>query len=261
MLHVIRMMNNQSNKPAIMVHDKSMDPEGAIFQKFASHNISLAVIPHGTMLSVLQPIDVINKIFKDNLVKEWDKWNAITGIIRRATITDICGWVKNAWEEISKEVVSDSFKKCRISSALNGSEDKAKFPTVDSIIKEIKADDAIQRSRSQDDEFNNEYTIETEAEEEVNNNNNEKTNGDANEGPVTEIRAIFDEYVFTDTDQLAGTSAFVPLNPETMHPDHSQSSHLQPSLLRSDFIQSNQLPSTTNQVSRHSNINSAQYFR
>ncbi|PKC04634.1 hypothetical protein RhiirA5_362144, partial [Rhizophagus irregularis] len=93
MLHVIRMMSNQSNKPAIMVHDKSMDPEGEIFQKFASYNISLAVIPNGTMLSVLQPIDIINKIFKDNLIKEWDKWNAITGIIRRATITDICGWV------------------------------------------------------------------------------------------------------------------------------------------------------------------------
>ena len=82
-----------------------------------------------------------------------------------ATITDICGWVKNAWEEISKEIIFDSFKKCRISSALNGSEDKVKFPTVDPIIKEIKADDAVQRSQSQNDEFNREYTIETDAEE------------------------------------------------------------------------------------------------
>jgi hypothetical protein len=250
MLHVIRMMNNQSNKPAIMVHDNSIDPEGPVFQKFASHNINFAVIPSGTMLSVLQPIDIINKIFKDNLIKEWDKWNAITGIIRRATITDICGWVKNAWEEISKEIIFDSFKKCRISSALNGSEDKAKFPTVDSIIKEIKADD----SQSQNGGFNHEYTIEAEAEDEASSNNDEKMNEKANEEPVTEIHAIFDEYMFAETDQLAGTSAFVPLNPETVHPDHTQSSHMQSSILRSDFIQSNQLPSThvsTNQVNRH----------
>ncbi|CAB5394456.1 unnamed protein product [Rhizophagus irregularis] len=132
--------------------------------------------------------------------------------------------------------------------------DKAKFPTIDSIIKEIKADDANQRSRSQDDEFNSEYTIETETEEV--NNNNEKTSENTNEGTVTEIRAMFDEYVFTETDQLEGTSAFVPLSPETMHPDHTQSSHIHPTLLRTDFIQST---STTNR--RHSNINSAQYFR
>ncbi|CAB4391199.1 unnamed protein product [Rhizophagus irregularis] len=120
--------------------------------------------------------------------------------------------------------------------------------------KEIKADDANQRSRSQDDEFNSEYTIETETEEV--NNNNEKTSENTNEGTVTEIRAMFDEYVFTETDQLEGTSAFVPLSPETMHPDHTQSSHIHPTLLRTDFIQST---STTNR--RHSNINSAQYFR
>ncbi|CAI2166806.1 8832_t:CDS:2 [Funneliformis geosporum] len=183
MLHVIRVMNNQSSQPAIMVHDGSMNSEGAISQKFASHNINLAVIPDGTILSVLQPMDVINKVFKDNLLKEWDKWNAITGIDRRATITEICGW--------------------------------------------IKADDAMQRlSRSQNEEFNNEYMVESEVEDEG--NQIEKINEKTNEEPVTEIHEIFDKYMFTEADPLVASSSFIP---STMHPDHTQN-HVQPSILR-----------------------------
>ncbi|CAG8512703.1 6113_t:CDS:2 [Funneliformis mosseae] len=87
----------------------------------------------------------------------------------------------------------------------------AKFPTVDSILKEIKADDAMQRSsQSQNEVFNNEYMVKTEVEDEV-----EKE-------PITEIHEIFDKYTFVEADPLAESSSFV---------SHTQS-HVQPIILR-----------------------------
>ncbi|CAI2174464.1 14641_t:CDS:2 [Funneliformis geosporum] len=101
----------------------------------------------------------------------------------------------------------------------------AKFPIVDNIIKEIKADDAMQRlSRSQNEEFNNEYMVESEVEDEG--NQIEKINEKTNEEPVTEIHEIFDKYMFTEADPLVASSSFIP---STMHPDHTQN-HVQPKL-------------------------------
>ena len=35
----------------------------------------------------------------------------------------VCQWVKELWQELSKEMVERSFKKCGISNALDGTED------------------------------------------------------------------------------------------------------------------------------------------
>ena len=35
----------------------------------------------------------------------------------------VCQWVKESWQELSKEMVEHSFKKCGISNALDGTED------------------------------------------------------------------------------------------------------------------------------------------
>ena len=47
-----------------------------------------------------------------------------SGNLRRAKLSDVCGWVKHAWEGISNEMVIESFKTCGISTSLDGSDDE-----------------------------------------------------------------------------------------------------------------------------------------
>lgn len=46
-----------------------------------------------------------------------------TGCLTRASQAVLCGWIADAWASIPEELVSRSFKKCGISSALDGTED------------------------------------------------------------------------------------------------------------------------------------------
>ena len=99
--------------------------EQSVKEKFHESGIHLMVIPGG-LTSICQPLDVsINKPFKDNLRKEWHTWMAsggaeetAAGNLRRASFSDVCLWVKHAWEGISTEVIFESFKKCKISNDL-----------------------------------------------------------------------------------------------------------------------------------------------
>jgi hypothetical protein len=94
--------------------------------KFHESGIHLAVIPGG-LTSVCQPLDVsINKPFKDALRREWHAWMAgggagetASGNLRRASFSDVCLWIKRAWEGISAEIICESFKKCKISNDLD----------------------------------------------------------------------------------------------------------------------------------------------
>ena len=103
-----------------------------IKQKFEVNHFNLAVIPGGCT-SVCQPLDVsINKPFKEHLKKEWDEWmrnggNGVTagGYLRRASISDVCKWVKNAWDSISSELILNSFKKCKITNPIDELLDEA----------------------------------------------------------------------------------------------------------------------------------------
>ena len=45
------------------------------------------------------------------------------GQLRAASLVTVCQWVKESWQELSKEMVERSFKKCGISNALDGTED------------------------------------------------------------------------------------------------------------------------------------------
>ena len=45
------------------------------------------------------------------------------GQLRAAFLVTVCQWVKESWQELSKEMVERSFKKCGISNALDGTED------------------------------------------------------------------------------------------------------------------------------------------
>ena len=45
------------------------------------------------------------------------------GQLRAASLVTVCQWVKESWQELSKEMVECYFKKCGISNALDGTED------------------------------------------------------------------------------------------------------------------------------------------
>ena len=88
------------------------------------------VIPGG-LTSLVQPLDVcLNKPFKDRLREKWMTWmmsgeKTFTpgGQLRAASLVTVCQRVKESWQELSKEMVERSFKKCGISNALDGTED------------------------------------------------------------------------------------------------------------------------------------------
>ena len=121
-----------NNGPAIIVYDSFRGHlEESVKKKFRNHGFDIAIISGG-LTNICQPLDVtINKPFKDNLRKEWHLWiveggagMTIAGNLRRAKLSDVCGWVKRAWKRISDEMIIESFKTCKISSSLDGSDDE-----------------------------------------------------------------------------------------------------------------------------------------
>ena len=94
------------------------------------HNTHLAVIPGG-LTSIVQPLDVcLNKPFKDRLREKWTSWMidgkktyTTGGNMRAASLIEVCTWVKEAWESIGEDMIERSFKKCGITSALDGTDD------------------------------------------------------------------------------------------------------------------------------------------
>jgi len=106
---------------------------------------SLAVIPGGCT-SICQPLDVsINKPFKEYLKMEWNEWmcsggNGVTagGYLRCASISDVCKWVKNAWDNVSSELILHSFEKCKITNSIYEPEDDSVYELLDEVLKEFE---------------------------------------------------------------------------------------------------------------------------
>ena len=145
-LFKFRMSENLSKELAMMVYDSFRGYlEESVKTKFKQHNFHLAVIPAG-LTSLCQPLDIsINKPFKDNLRKEWHEWMVqggagvtAAGNLKRARISDVCGWVKRSWDAISDQIVFNSFKKCAISNMLDGSEDDIVYEEIDKLIAEYE---------------------------------------------------------------------------------------------------------------------------
>ncbi|GBC08015.1 hypothetical protein RclHR1_07860009 [Rhizophagus clarus] len=145
-LNQIRMSSGQSRLPAMMVYDSFRGHlEESVKQKFKENHVELAVIPGG-LTSICQPLDVaINKPFKDNLRREWYHWMnnggagyTPAGNLRRAKISEVCGWVKRSWNNVSEEIIIRAFKKCGISNALDGTEDDEIYREIDEVLDEIQ---------------------------------------------------------------------------------------------------------------------------
>ena len=60
------------------------------------------------------------------------------GNLKRARISDVCGWVKRSWDAISDQIVFNSFKKCAISNMLDGTEDDIVYEEIDKLIAEYE---------------------------------------------------------------------------------------------------------------------------
>ena len=97
-------------------------------------NIDVAIIPGG-LSPVLQPLDkCLNKPFKDNVRRKYLAWMISgpfeftpAGKKKAPSRNLVLCWIKTAWAEIPEEMVRKSFKTCRISNAMDGTEDDAVF--------------------------------------------------------------------------------------------------------------------------------------
>ena len=77
----------------------------------------------------------LNKPFKENIRTLWSEWmsgdedHKLTrgGRLKKPSITLWCHWVLKAWEQVDQAIVAKSFKKCCISSTLDGTEDDILF--------------------------------------------------------------------------------------------------------------------------------------
>ena len=92
-------------------------------------NTELVVMPGG-ITSVLQPMDVSIKPFKDRLRQQYLKWISDppheltkTGKIKCAAPSEVAQWMSVAWKAIPESIIIRSFMKCCISNSLDGYKD------------------------------------------------------------------------------------------------------------------------------------------
>lgn len=96
--------------------------------KLEELDTDLVLIPPGCT-RLLQPADVCwIKPFKDGLRGYWNAFmrqGEMTkkGKLRSPSRQDVLNWVSGAWDSVSTDLIKESFKKCGISNALDGSED------------------------------------------------------------------------------------------------------------------------------------------
>ncbi|KAG0436749.1 hypothetical protein HPB47_017773 [Ixodes persulcatus] len=95
----------------------------------AAKDADVVFVP-GDCTSTVQPADVSwMKPFKDSLRETWEGFiraGAVTpkGNLKKPSRQDVVNFVSKAWAAVSEEVVASSFKRCGISTALDGSEDR-----------------------------------------------------------------------------------------------------------------------------------------
>ena len=106
-----------ANTQSLLVWDSfSAHLTDTVKQQLCENKTATVVIPGG-LTSLVQPLDVcLNKPFKDRLREKWMTWmmsgeKTFTpgGQLRAAFLVTVCQWVKESWQELSKEMVERSF--------------------------------------------------------------------------------------------------------------------------------------------------------
>ncbi|RGB35983.1 hypothetical protein C1646_698368 [Rhizophagus diaphanus] len=103
-LFKIQMSENLSKNPVMMLYDSFRD------------HLEETVIPI-ELTSICQPLN---------------------GNLKKARISEVCGWVKRSWDAISDQIIFNSFKKCSISNLLDGLEDDMVYEEIDRLIAEYE---------------------------------------------------------------------------------------------------------------------------
>ena len=122
---------------------------------FKSTNSIPAVIPGGTT-KYLQPLDIsVNRPFKVALRHEWEAWMTSgeksftkTGQMRRASLTQVCQWILNAWSRVKTSTITNGFRKAGL---LRDEEDGVR--SSDSDNEEAEVTDEILRLFNSDTEL------------------------------------------------------------------------------------------------------------
>lgn len=119
------------NKPSLLMWDEfHAHKTEATKERAQILKTKLAIIPN-CLTCQLQPLDMsINRIFKAFLEEEWHQWLQTTehdvtprGCLKKPTVAQVCEWVVKSWNAIKTEMVINSFKKCGLSNALDGTQD------------------------------------------------------------------------------------------------------------------------------------------
>ncbi|XP_077484191.1 zwilch kinetochore protein isoform X3 [Amblyomma americanum] len=103
---------------------------GRVRERLRGIRTDMAVIPGG-FTGMLQPLDVsVNRPFKVEFRRQYSEMMANgnhdetpTGRLKRAVLATVLGWILSAWNFVSTDIVTRSFKVTGISSSLDGTED------------------------------------------------------------------------------------------------------------------------------------------
>ena len=74
-----------------------------------------------------------------------------TGKIKRPSYSTVASWVKDLWEEVSVDLIKNSFKCCGISTKLDGSEDDLLFD-YDKLLGSVDDDKEVKDPNNQDND-------------------------------------------------------------------------------------------------------------
>ena len=103
----------------------------SVKQELNRAKIDPAIVPGGCTKYIQAPDVSWNKPFKAKVTEKYDEWMAngqhtftAAGNIRSPPRGEIVQWILEAWNDLDKDIIVNSFKSCALTLAVNGSEDE-----------------------------------------------------------------------------------------------------------------------------------------